>query len=246
MAQTSFSIPFDNTYKIYGLASPSDNIIRYIGYTKRPLHKRLKGHLTEKGITKKINWIKFLLKKGQKPIIVLLESDVFRDEVCSKEINYIKLFKSCGAKLVNGTGGGDGNVNITPETRLKISASGIGRVPWNKGKPYPMSEETKRKIALSNIGKHSKKGFKVSEETKNKLRQFHKGKIFRKRPMTPEEIEKMKLQKSIPVLQFDLNGNFIKEWKSQIDVRRELNLFINNACKGRRKTTGGFIWKNKT
>lgn len=53
---------------------------------------------------------------------------------------------------------------------------------------------------------------------------------------------------SIPILQFDKNGNFIKEWASTMDVQRELHINHSNiikCCKSKLKTTGGFIWKYK-
>lgn len=48
------------------------------------------------------------------------------------------------------------------------------------------------------------------------------------------------------VLQYDLNGKFIKEWECAMQVQRELGILHNNitkVCKGERKTAGGFIWK---
>ena len=53
---------------------------------------------------------------------------------------------------------------------------------------------------------------------------------------------------SVPVLQFDLSGGFIKEWPSQSEAGRELG--INSAliclcCKEKRKTAYGYIWKYK-
>ena len=54
-------------------------------------------------------------------------------------------------------------------------------------------------------------------------------------------------KKSKPVLQFDLNGNLIKEWKSINECGR--NGFNQGAvaacCQGKRKTHKGFIWKYK-
>ena len=46
------------------------------------------------------------------------------------------------------------------------------------------------------------------------------------------------------VLQFDKNGNFIKEWKSIIDAERELEYkksHISQCCKGKIKTSHGYI-----
>lgn len=48
------------------------------------------------------------------------------------------------------------------------------------------------------------------------------------------------------VLQFDKNGNFIKEWKSIIDAERELEYkksHISQCCKGKIKTSHGYIWR---
>lgn len=51
-----------------------------------------------------------------------------------------------------------------------------------------------------------------------------------------------------PVLQFTLDGEFIKEWEGVLKAGRELNIFAGNisfACKGRLKTAGGYIWRYK-
>lgn len=53
---------------------------------------------------------------------------------------------------------------------------------------------------------------------------------------------------SIPVLQFDLQGNFIREWPSMIKVEEETGIYQSNICRccsGIRNSAGGFIWKYK-
>ena len=48
------------------------------------------------------------------------------------------------------------------------------------------------------------------------------------------------------IKQYDLNGNFIKEWDYIILIEKELGISqgnIINVCKGKRKTAGNFIWK---
>lgn len=50
------------------------------------------------------------------------------------------------------------------------------------------------------------------------------------------------------VIQYDLNGNIIKEWNCIKDVEREIKIKscnISNCCRGNRRTTGGYIWKYK-
>jgi len=47
------------------------------------------------------------------------------------------------------------------------------------------------------------------------------------------------------VKQYDLQGNFIKEWISISEASRELNIHQKNiraCCKNKRKTAGGYIW----
>ena len=48
-----------------------------------------------------------------------------------------------------------------------------------------------------------------------------------------------------PILQYDLDGNFIREWECAYDVGKEVNGGINDCLKGRRKTSHRYIWKYK-
>ena len=48
-----------------------------------------------------------------------------------------------------------------------------------------------------------------------------------------------------PILQFDLKGNFIREWPSATDVGKEVNVAICKCLKGKSKTSLGYIWKYK-
>ena len=48
-----------------------------------------------------------------------------------------------------------------------------------------------------------------------------------------------------PVLQYDLEGNFIREWPSATDVGKKASRNINNCLRGRNKTSYGYIWKYK-
>ena len=48
-----------------------------------------------------------------------------------------------------------------------------------------------------------------------------------------------------PILQFDLDGNFIREWECAADVGKEVNGNICNCLKGKLKSAFGYIWKYK-
>jgi hypothetical protein len=68
-------------------------------------------------------------------------------------------------------------------------------------------------------------------------------------------IERSKLSKPVciekfgkEILQYELDGNFIKEWKGIKEAARTLNIKPPNlsaTLNGRQKTCGGFIWKYK-
>ena len=53
---------------------------------------------------------------------------------------------------------------------------------------------------------------------------------------------------SKPVLQYSLDGTFIKEWKSTMDVQRNLGFahaHISECCRGKYTYAYGYIWKYK-
>lgn len=55
-------------------------------------------------------------------------------------------------------------------------------------------------------------------------------------------------QISYIIYQYDLDGNFIKEWKDANEIKNELGFNkskIHNVCGGRQKTSNGYIWKYK-
>lgn len=48
------------------------------------------------------------------------------------------------------------------------------------------------------------------------------------------------------IIQYDLQGNFIKEWNSQKEASSQLGInqgSISNCCKGKAPTVGGYVWK---
>ena len=116
------------------------------------------------------------------------------------------------------------------------------REPGSNGR---LSEESKRLIGLKNKGKRPMLGKKHSEETKRKIANSHKGKKVSK-----DHIEKLHkgqiLANSKPIEQYDLEGNFIKNWQSATIAAKELNLHptsIRHCVQGKTKTSGGYIWK---
>lgn len=51
-----------------------------------------------------------------------------------------------------------------------------------------------------------------------------------------------------PVLQYSMNGEFIKEWETPRDAFLTLGIQAQNiakVCRGERKSSGGYIWRYK-
>lgn len=120
-----------------------------------------------------------------------------------------------------------------------------GNLSPNYGKSMP--EETKRKISAAKMG-HP--GYPLSEE--------HKRKLFEaaKRPKSIEHRRKISktltgrklLDRRKPVLQYDKNGKFIKEWTGISEAESELKIggHISDCVLRKRNFAGGFIWRFKS
>ena len=57
--------------------------------------------------------------------------------------------------------------------------------------------------------------------------------------------KKISNSKKIPILQYTLDGEFIKEWSSATDVGREVQSHICDCLNGRQKTAYGYLWRYK-
>ena len=139
---------------------------------------------------------------------------------------YILLYKSWGFKLENKNNGGGGL------TKHK--------------------ETTKRKIS-EKIKNNKERGSKISKSSKG-LTKSHKGRKFSKKHK--ENIKKTRgflknritTWLKIPILQYDLENIFIKEWPSQKEASNYIGTSgdgIGACCRGRQKKAYGYIWKFK-
>jgi hypothetical protein len=124
--------------------------------------------------------------------------------------------------------------------------------------PEFLSNEAKSKKSKAMMGKtHSKetclkikqalKGKKRSKEIGEKISNSKKGKSINL-TLTTIHRNTLKNLHSLPILQYDLSGNFIKEWNSTQEAASFYNIqkgHICNALNGRSKSSNGFIWKKK-
>ena len=142
------------------------------------------------------------------------------------ETYWIEQFRQWGYEIINiRKKGGSGSEYASEQTKLKISNS-------KKGKSNPNVKQ---------IHKNNKyrKGKICSESMRQKISQSNKGKS---KPTSGP--------KRLPILQFDLLGTFIKEWKSAKEAAIYLNKpssAITECCKNlyKRKSAYGYIWKLK-
>ena len=128
---------------IYTLSDPITGEIRYVGKTSS-LKRRIYAHINEcKGDRKshKINWIKSLLEKNERPLISILDV-INKSDWQYWEQYWIEQFKQWGFNLTNLTKGGDGGQGYkhTNLNKKKMRDSKLGK---------PLSEEHKEKISKS-------------------------------------------------------------------------------------------------
>ena len=54
---------------------------------------------------------------------------------------------------------------------------------------------------------------------------------------------------SVPISQYDLDGNWIRDWTNAVEATKYLGYksvsAIGNCLRGRSKSSGGYIWKYK-
>jgi len=106
------------------------------------------------------------------------------------------------------------------------------------------SEEVKKKIGLAN-SKPKPKGFSDKISGPNFKKGSNKPKGFKNR-ISPSKGKKWKWinKESNYIIQYDIQGNFIKLWPSIIEARTETNIKgIYECLRGKSKTSGGYIWK---
>ena len=141
---------------------------------------------------------------------------------------------------------------VSTETREKISKKLKGRFGGenhpNFGKP--LTEEWKEKIRIANTGK------KLSDTTISKIIESNKTRY--RAPLTEESRQRIGVSKkgenspiAKKVVQIDPKTNkIIKIFLSASDAGKEMGLVngsqITACCKGRQKTSAGFIWKYHT
>ena len=209
---------------IYKITNNINNKI-YIGKTNRDISIRFQEHIDSSNSINSPSYNSHLHRAFRKYGIENFSIDKI-EEVSEELINerekyWIKYYNSYNSGY-NMTLGGEGNLKYTDEEVLEL---------WNEG--YSLAE-IERELGFSH------------GNVNNRIKQLG---------ITKEEIDKRAQEKlmkinSHPVLQFDKNGIFIKEWNTAEEAARCLRLSsgsnIRSCCRGKIKTAYGFVWKRKT
>jgi len=178
--------PVDINYKVYGLYIDGQELIRYVGFTKKKIQTRLNEHICESKYlkTKKDRWIQKYKKINKKVCAIELDSTFDFQEVKKKEIMFIAMYKSCGANLMNGTNGGDGSINFRHTEENKIT-NGIRK----SKKVYCFDFKTKELIAeypsITKMIKELKLSKTLVAKVLNGSSNFHKDFTFSKDGICP-------------------------------------------------------------
>ena len=231
----------------------------YIGCGKG---SRVNEHLTnyELNSKKRINHnriknkkFKDILSENIKPISSILFSNLEKDISRKIEIYLIdkigRIIKKNGplANISDGGDGGDNIKNLTPK-RKKQMYDKIATIRGHKIYQYTIdgqyvSEHNSISSASRKLNIHK---YTIISCLKNIGYKSAGGYIFRY--FKADKIEPVKTYFTKEVLQFDLNGNLISEYKSlkdASDITGTRITGISMCCSGKYKYSNGFVWRYK-
>lgn len=209
-------------YSLYIHTNKSNNK-RYIGITNQiPASRRWhngegysKCPLFYKAICK-YNWDGFTHE-------VIYDNCLTKEDAEALEKEYIKKYKSNNRIYGYNIQKGGGIKKLSEIQRFHLKEI-------NKGKN--LTEETKKKMSLSHIGKQKCLGYKHTEETKQKHRLLWSG---------------TNNVRAKAIDQYDLEGNFIRHYDYMNQIKEYLDItstsHISQCCNGIRHKCHGFIWK---
>jgi len=213
-------LSYNNKSGIYKIYSTNKI---YIGSAKN-LFQRISSHLSDLKNNKHSN--KYLQNVFNKHGESYLSVDVIEltDNLIEREQYWIDILNCV---IPNG-------YNICP---IAKSRRGVKQNP-----------ESVEKTAKKNRGR------KLSEETKLKMSKSNrrlsptKEHIEKLRKITSERLKNKPSKRKSIVIQFSINGEFIKEWESITLASNTLKIaasHISSCCKSKKNSIGGFKWKYK-
>jgi len=158
-------------YVVYAFSDPRTNEVRYIGKTAGSLHRRVKRHLAANSLkepTHKNNWLRNLLTTGTRPVIDVLETCAAAEDLLEAERFHIAYWRAIGARLTNGTDGGDGLMAGARRPR-----SVCEQISRSHKKRLDQPEALARLVSHIKAVAVSRRGAKLSDATKAQMSAAH-------------------------------------------------------------------------
>lgn len=168
----------------------------------------------------------------------ILEYCNSKEELILKEEYWLKKFDvENNPEFYNKTNKSFGNSGQTEEGKKRISIAKKGWQPTEEQKTK-MSENRKGHSMYTDEWKQkiskSTQGIKKSEEYKELMKEKMEGNTNRRKK----------------VIQYDMEGNFIKEWdyvlEAAYSLGKKTGAAITEVCSGKRKSIYGYVWKYKS
>lgn len=168
--------------------------------------------------------------------------------ILEKEKYYINFYKSNNSEYgYNLTNGGEGVVGYKPSEDYLEKRKLIGKIVeqydlnGNLLKEWPTMKMIKEKLNI---------GVDGIRECCNNKRESFKGFIwkFKSKSKIENDISNSYNPNCKSILQYSLNGKFIKEWNSASEIQEKLGLdnhTIRACCRGNYNTCGNYIWLYK-
>lgn len=258
---------------IYKLTSPSGK--SYIGQTRNPFDIRWKQHIRDANYNSILPIHVAIRKYGPENFVNQILEEVPNEELNNKEQYYIQKYNTYNNGY-NCTLGGEGNCKIPDDIIIKLWEDGLcsadiarelevqGHTIENRIKGLYSDEEIqqrrysaigkKRQLDDDNIKTLWDQDYSITQISEVLFYDRHTvSRTLQRLGITQEQLEYSRKihsgdKKNSPIMQYDKNGIFIREWFSISEAARQLNIHAGNICKvlkNERKTTGGFIFKYK-
>lgn len=220
-------------FTVYKHTTPSNKV--YIGITSQEVGRRWQ---CGSGYYGNDHFRKAIKKYGWENIThEVLYTGLTKEQACSKEIELIAEYDSANPEkgYNKSTGGEHARVGShhSEETKRRYSEIRKGRIH---------SEETKAKMSKAHTGKKYRKrqeGRVQTQETRDKISRANSGK--KRDEDTVRKLRQIsKHKKAVECIETGLTYESIADAERNTGIH---NQCIRYACKGKRKTAGGYTWK---
>lgn len=241
----------ERTYLVYKHTSPSNKV--YIGITKQTAEGRWKNGF---GYQSSPHFWNAIQKYGWDAIEhEVLFDGLTEEDACKLEQQLIKDYDSINPLYgYNQKSGGQLGSSMNDDALIKLKESlkrfyaehpeARKRIA-DRVTGFHHTEESKEKMRVAKQGRH----FMQTEEWRRHIGEANKRKILSDSSLYEDICARCRdngKKRSVPVIQLDLDDNFIAQYESATEAQRQTgakNCNIVMCCKGLRHTANGYKWQ---